>query len=339
MKDSTNKDKKKSNKMEGYSKYKRKPGDVIQTIISKSSVLPIMIPLWIIFALSTPAFGTMRNLQTLLAATAVIAVAAIGETLILLTAGIDVSVASVVACSAILSAYLMELLGGNVIVGILVALGVGLVFGLFNGFFVSKLGLTPFVLTLGTHLIARGVAFTISKGYAIRAPEAVRKFGRVDWIGLPSIAVISIILMLIFEFLLTQTTWGRYVTMVGANANASRYVGIRKTHIIASVYIIAGCLSGVAGFLSVINLGAAIPGVGDPILLTIIGGVILGGTSMFGGTGSIFKTAMGVLLLATLTNGLNLLGYDFYDQLIAQGIVIVIGTTLTVKFGQEQQPV
>lgn len=312
--------------------------DLIRTVISKSSVLPILIPLWVVFAVSTPAFATMRNIQTLLAATAVVAVVAIGETLILLTAGIDISVASVVACSAIVSAYVMESSDGNVLLGILVALGVGLLFGIFNGFFVAKVGLTPFVLTLGTHLIARGIAFTISKGYAIRAPELVRKFGRADWFGLPAIAVIAIALMLLFGFILSNTTYGREVILVGANASAAKYVGIRKTRIIASVYIIAGFLSGLAGFLSIANLGAAIPGVGDPILLTIIGGVILGGTSMFGGIGSMGKTAMGVLLLATLTNGLNLLGFDFYDQLIAQGIVIVIGTALTVRFGQQQQP-
>jgi ribose transport system permease protein len=310
----------------------------LQTLISKASLLPFLIILWVVFAISTPSFATFRNLHTLLAATAVIAVAAIGETLILLTAGIDISVASVIACSAILSAYVMDLTGGSIVIGILVALGVGLVFGLFNGFFVSKLGLTPFVLTLGTHLIARGIAFTVSKGYAIRAPELVRKFGRSDIFGLPSIAIIAIVLMLVFGFILSNTTWGRHVMLIGANANAARYVGIRNPRIIASVYVLSGLLSGVAGFLSIANLGAAIPGVGDPILLTIIGGVILGGTSMFGGIGSMGKTAIGVLLLATLTNGLNLMGYDFYDQLIAQGIVIVIGTALIVKFGQEQQP-
>ena len=311
----------------------------MSTLISKASLFPFLIILWIIFASTSPSFATLRNVDTLLAATAVIAVAAIGETLILLMAGIDISVASVIACSAILSAYVMEQTDGNVVLGILVALGVGLVFGMFNGFFVARLGLTPFVLTLGTHLIARGIAFTVSKGYAIRAPEMVRKFGRADVFGIPSIAVIAIILMVFFGLILSKTTWGRHVTLIGANVNAARYVGIRKIWIIASVYILSGLLSGVAGFLSVANLGAAIPGVGDPILLTIIGGVILGGTSMFGGIGSMGKTAVGILLLATLTNGLNLLGYDFYDQLIAQGIVIVIGTALIVRFGHERQPV
>lgn len=304
-------------------------------VLSKSSVLPILIPLWVLFTLLSPAFGTWRNVETLLAVTAVVLTAAIGETLVLIIAGIDISVASVAACSGIVAATIMGP-QGEWWVGLLVALGVGFLFGVFNGFSVAKLGLTPFVLTLGTHLIARGIAFTVSKGIAVQVPQTIRTLGKTDWLGIPAISVIAIGVMVIFGFLLAQTTWGRYLYLLGTNRNAAQYVGIRRDLITASVYIVSGTLSGLAGFLAMANLGAAIPGVGDKILLTIIGGVILGGTSMFGGIGSMYRTAIGVLLLATLTNGLNLLGFDFYDQLIAQGVVIVIGTALTVRLGQEQ---
>lgn len=307
----------------------------LRALLSKSSVLPILVPLWIIFSLLSPTFATQRNLQTLLAATAVVAVAAVGETLVLITAGIDISVASVAACSGIVAAAVMGV-EGEWWVGLLVALVVGLLFGLFNGFSIAKLGLTPFVLTLGTHLVARGIAFTISKGIAIPVPEAIRTFGKTNWFGIPAIAVIAILTMMVFGVLLARTTWGRHLYLLGANPNAARYVGIRQGLIVTSVYTVSGMLSGLAGFLAMANLGAAIPGVGDKILLTIIGGVILGGTSMFGGIGSMQRTAMGVLLLATMTNGLNLLGFDFYDQLIAQGLVIIAGTALTSRLGQEQ---
>jgi ribose transport system permease protein len=149
--------------------------------------------------------------------------------------------------------------------------------------------------------------------------------------------VIAIILLILFQFLLTQTTWGRYVYLLGANRNTARYVGIRERIIGGSVYLLTGILGGLAGFLSLANLGAAVPGIGDTILLSIIGGVILGGTSLFGGEGSIWQTAVGVLLLATLTNGLNLLGFDFYDQLVAQGLVIIVGTAMTVFFWRERR--
>lgn len=307
----------------------------LKVLLSKSSVLPILIPLWILFSLLSPTFATQRNLQTLLAATAVVAVVAVGETLVLIIGGIDISVASVAACSGIIAAAVIGV-EGDWWVGVGVALVVGLFFGLFNGFSIAKLGLTPFVLTLGTHLVARGIAFTVSKGIAIPVPEAVRTFGKTNWLGIPAIAVIALLTMMVFGFLLTQTSWGRHLYLLGANPNAARYVGIRQGLIVTSVYTISGILSGLAGFLAMANLGAAIPGVGDKILLTIIGGVILGGTSMFGGIGSIQRTAMGVLLLATMTNGLNLLGFDFYDQLIAQGLVIITGTAMTARLGQEQ---
>jgi ribose/xylose/arabinose/galactoside ABC-type transport system permease subunit len=246
-------------------------------------------------------------------------------------------VASVAACSGVIAAAVMGR-DGDPLVGLLVALGVGLAFGTFNGFSVAKLGLTPFVLTLGVHLVARGIAFTVSEGIAIPVPQAIRQFGRAEWWGIPAIAVIAMIMLVLFGILLAKTSWGRYIYLLGTNPNAARYVGIRSQWVKASVYILAGLLSGLAGFLAVANLGAAIPGVGDKILLTIIGGVILGGTSMFGGVGSIARTAAGVLLLATLSNGLNLLGFDFYDQLIAQGVVIIVGTTMVIRFGREVQP-
>lgn len=309
--------------------------NIFLRLLSKSSILPILLLLWIIFAILSPAFGTLRNVQTMLAATAVVAVAAIGETLVLISAGIDLSVATVAACSAVLAAKAMES-NGNPLIGLIVALGIGVIFGIVNGLSVAKLGLTPFVLTLGTHLIARGIAFSVSKGYAIRAPKVIRQFGNTKWLGLPAIAVIAIGMLLIFGFLLARTNWGRYVYLLGSNESAARYAGIRCVWVKTSVYVIAGLLSGLAGFLSIANLGAAIPGVGDTILLTIIGGVILGGTSLFGGFGSMARTVVGVLLLQTLANGLNLLGFDFYDQLIAQGVVIVIGTGLIVRLGKDQ---
>lgn len=310
----------------------------IADLLSKASVIPILIPLWIIFALLTPAFATWTNAKTVLAVSAVVTTVAVGETLILLTGGIDLSVATVVSCSAVLAATVMGP-EGDPFAGLMIALLVGLAFGLVNGFAVAVIGVTPFVLTLGTYLIARGIAFSVSEGIAVRVPRAIRDFGKVDVLGIPSIALVAIAVLVIFGFLLSKTTWGRYVYLLGSNEEASRYVGIRRQLVKASVYIIAGVLSGLGGFLSIANLGVAIPGVGDKILLTIIGGVILGGTSLFGGEGSMWRTALGVLLLSTLTNGLNLLGFEFFDQLVAQGIVILLGTSLAVRLGRDTQAV
>jgi ribose transport system permease protein len=288
--------------------------------------------LWVLFALLAPAFPTARNINALLGVSAVVAIAATGQTLVLLTGGIDLSVATVVSCSAVLAANFTGK-EGNPLVALVIALLVGLAFGLANGFAVGWLGLTPFVLTLGTHLVARGIAFSVSQGIAVRAPSVLGELGRTDIAGIPVIALVAIAVMAMFGFLVSRTTWGRYVYLAGSNEQAARYVGVRLRPVKASVYVITGILGGLAGFLSIANLGVALPGVGDTILLTIIGGVILGGTSLFGGEGSMWRTALGVLLLATLTNGLNLLGFPFYDQLVAQGLVILVGTGLIVRLG------
>jgi ribose/xylose/arabinose/galactoside ABC-type transport system permease subunit len=306
------------------------------SFFSKLSILPILIPLWIVFAILSPNFATVANAQTLLAATAVMATAAVGETLVLLTAGIDISAGTVVSASAVIGATAMAHTG-DPFIGLVVAVGVGLAFGLFNGFSVAVLGLTPFVLTIGTYLIARGIAFSISQGIAVPGtPEAVANLGTTEVLGIPAIALIAIAVMVIFGLLLSQTTWGRDIYLLGSNEPAAKYVGIRRILVKWSVYTIASTLSGLAGFLSIANLGVAIPGVGDTILLPVIGGVILGGTSLFGGEGSMWRTALGVLLLASLTNGLNLLGFAFYDQLIGLGIVIIAGTGMMVRFSQSR---
>jgi ribose/xylose/arabinose/galactoside ABC-type transport system permease subunit len=302
-------------------------------LLSRTSVIPILVPLWIAFASLSPAFATAQNARAILAVSAVVTAAATGETLVLLTGGIDLSVATVVSCSAVVAA---NFTGGegSPWAAALIAVLVGLAFGLVNGFAVGWLELTPFVLTLGTQLVARGIAFTISQGIAMKAPPALGDFGRADVLGVPAIALIAIAVLVLFGFLVSNTTWGRYVYLLGSNEEAARYVGVRRRLIKASVYVITGLLGGLAGALSLANLAVALPGVGDTILLTIVGGVIVGGTSLFGGEGSMWRTALGVLLLTTLTNGLNLLGFPFYDQLVAQGLVILMGTGLIVRLGR-----
>jgi ribose transport system permease protein len=135
---------------------------------------------------------------------------------------------------------------------------------------------------------------------------------------------------------MTQTTWGRQVMLVGSNVDAARFSGIHVPWVTFSVYLFSGALGGIAGFISIANLGNAIPGVGDTLLLIIIGAVVLGGTGMAGGEGSIGRTVLGVAILAILTNGLNLIGIPFYDQLIIQGVLIFIGTWMATRFGNRR---
>lgn len=304
----------------------------LRSLSTTYPTVPIILVLLVLFSIAAPYFLTGGNMQTIMSANAVILIAAVGQTVVLLTGGIDLSVSTVISASAVVAGVVMAATG-NVVLGLLVALGVGLLFGMLNGVLVGYFGLTPFITTMGTQLIARGIAFVLSQGIAVKGtPSWMIEFGFASFLGVPTIVYVAILCLVIVGLFLTQTIWGRQVILLGSNRNSARYSGIHTKKIEASVYALSGLLAGVAGFISIASLGNALPGVGDTILLMIIGGVVLGGTSMNGGEGSVSRTILGVGLLAILSNGLNMIGIPFYDQLIIQGILIFVGNGLAVKF-------
>jgi len=296
--------------------------------------VPIVLALLAAFSLLSPYFLTAGNIEAALASNSVVLIASVGMTLVLLTGGIDLSIATVISVSAVMSGLVMGATD-NVPLGFLVAAAVGATFGAVNGALIGVFGLAPFITTMATGLIARGLAFVYSEGVAIKGtPYWMLDFGFMSFLGIPAVAWVALLIVVLAAIVLSQTTWGREVMLVGSNRNAAIHAGISARTVEFSVYFVAGVLSGVAGFVSIANLGNAIPGVGDTLLLIIIGAVVLGGTSMNGGEGSILRTVIGVALLATLTNGLNLLGIPFYDQLIVQGILIFLGTWLASTFSR-----
>jgi ribose transport system permease protein len=298
--------------------------------------IPIIVLLLVGFSSLSPFFLTSGNVESIMVSNSVIMIAAIGMTVVFLTGGIDLSIATVVSASAVIAGTVMAQTD-SVFLGSVTAIGVGLSFGLLNGFLIGYCKLNPFITTMGTQLIARGIAFLISKGIAIAGtPYSILDFSFLTFMGIPAVAWIAFAITAVMIVALGFTSWGRHVYLLGANRSAARYTGIKAERTEASVYVVAGVLAGIAGMISIVNLGNAIPGVGDTILLIIIGGVVLGGTSMFGGEGSIFRTLLGVAILAVLTSGLNLLGIPFYDQLIIQGALIFIGNGLAMKLSRER---
>lgn len=295
--------------------------------------IPIILMLAVAFSLFSPYFATGGNIEAMLGANAVVLIAAVGMTFVFLIGGIDLSIATVISASAVVSGLIMAQTD-SVSLGILAAITVGAGFGAVNGILIGYFKLTPFITTMATQLIARGVAFVLSQGIAVKGtPYALLDFGFMGFLGIPAVTLVGLGIIVISVFALTFTTWGRHVMLVGSSANAARYSGINVKWTEFSVYLVSGILAGIAGFVSIANLGNAIPGVGDTLLLIIIGAVVLGGTGMEGGEGSVERTVLGVILLAVLTNGLNLVGIPFYDQLIIQGILIFVGTWLAMKFG------
>ncbi|WP_353533644.1 ABC transporter permease [Cognatishimia sp. WU-CL00825] len=285
------------------------------------------------FSLLSPYFLTTGNFEAMLGANAVVLIAAIGMTVVFLAGGIDLSISTVISASAVIAGIVMAETD-NVTLGLITAVIVGISFGALNGVLIGYFRLTPFITTMATQLIARGIAFVLSHGIAVKGtPYWMLDFGFMVWVGIPAVTLVALGVVLASGIAMSQTKWGRHVMLVGSNVEAARHAGINTQFIQFSVYLFAGALAGVAGFISIANLGNAIPGVGDTLLLIIIGAVVLGGTGMNGGEGSVERTLLGVAILAILTNGLNLVGIPFYDQLIIQGVLIFLGTWLAMRLG------
>lgn len=298
--------------------------------------IPIILFMIIAFSFFSPHFFSARTAQTIMSKNTVVLIAAIGETCVLLIGGIDLSVSTVISVSAVLSASVMNPTG-NIFLGVITAICVGLIFGLINGIMIGYFKMTPFITTMGTQLIAKGIAFVVSQGIAIpKTPKSLMMFGFHNLFGIPYIMYIGVALVIIFSILLLQTTWGRHILLVGNNKVTAEYTGINTKKVEMSAYVVSGLLAGIAGFISIISLGFAIPGVGDTLLLTIIGGVVIGGTSMTGGEGSVIRTFIGIALLAILSQGLDYLHVEFYDQLIILGILIFVGNSLATELTSKQ---
>lgn len=306
------------------------------TYLKSYPAIAMIAVLFTSFSLLSPYFLASGNIEAMLGANAVVMIAAVGMTIVFLAGGIDLSISTVISVSAVASGLVMAATD-NVASGAITALLVGLAFGALNGVLIGYFKLTPFITTMATQLIARGLAFVLSAGIAVRGtPYWMLDFGFMLWFGIPAVTIVALLVVVLLGFTMSQTTWGRHVMLVGSNPEAARFSGINVRLTTFSVYLCSGALGGVAGFMSIANLGNAIPGVGDTLLLIIIGAVVLGGTGMTGGEGSVGRTVLGVAILAILTNGLNLIGIPFYDQLIIQGVLIFLGTWMASKLGQRR---
>jgi ribose transport system permease protein len=286
----------------------------------------------------TPGFGSWANIQNLLGSMSVLAIAAIGATLVFLVAGIDLSIGSTIALSSVVAAIVTRDTG-IVGLGLLTAIGVGLLVGLVNGLCIGYAGLQPFVLTLGILLAAQAVAYIAAAAAAGgggtaasvgQLPPEVLAFGQSTLLGIPATFIIAFVLFLVFAVVLARTAFGRRFYFVGANAMASRFNGLSVPRGKFFAYAIAGTLGGIAGFVLMTRLGAGTATAGDTLLLQIIAATVIGGTSLFGGIGGVWRTLVGVFLITGVTNALGLLGMPSWNQQIIVGAVVIFGSGLAV---------
>jgi ribose transport system permease protein len=285
-----------------------------------AGLLALCVALWA----ATPHFATVSNLVNVVEQSAIIGIVAVGMTFVILTGGIDLSVGSIVALSGVALGTAHEA-GLPIAAAAGVGLAVGLACGLGNGALITFGRLPPFIATLGMMSVARGVALMLSDGRPISGyPASFRALATGHVFGIPLPVILMLAIYAIAHFLLTRTLLGRYTYAIGGNEEASALSGINVRAYKTAAYAIAGLLAAVTSLLLVARLNSAQPIAGIMYELDAIAAVVIGGTSLLGGSGSVIGTLIGALIMGVLRNGLNLLGVSSYLQQVAIGTVIIV---------------
>jgi ribose transport system permease protein len=315
-----------------------------QPIVKPFVALLIMV---IVMTFLSENFATSDNFFNVMRQVSVNLCISVGMTLVILTGGIDLSVGSVLALSGAVAAGLMKngiaLEGPGIFIGftfwgcILVALLIGAILGAFNGLMITRFKLPPFVATLGMLTIARGLTMLYTKGFPITGLGKGFSYLGTGWFaGVPMPVWIAIVVVIIFAFYMKKTRNGRYIFAIGGNEKASLLSGIKVNKVLLLVYIMAGLLAAVAGLLVTARLDSAQPNAGSGYELDAIAAVVIGGTSMSGGKGSIAGTVVGALIIGVLNNGLVLLNVSPFWQQVIKGFVI-IGAVILDKYSSKNK--
>ncbi len=280
------------------------------------------------FASQSDRFLTGENLSLVLQQVAVVGVIAIGQTLVILTAGIDLSCGMVMALGGIVMTKFAVELGMPAPLAVLCGIGVTMLFGLANGLLVTKVKLPPFIVTLGTMNIAFAITQLYSNSQTVTdLPAFMTVLGETFSLGGTQVAwgtVLMIVLYGLAWFVLRETAAGRHVYAVGNNPEATRLVGIPTMKVLLGVYVLAGLFYGIASLLSVARTGVGDPNAGQTENLDAITAVVLGGTSLFGGRGMIIGSLVGALVVGVFRNGLTLMGVSSIYQVLVTGILVIL---------------
>ena len=284
----------------------------------------VFLAICIILSLISPQFLTISNWTIIITQVSINALLAFGVTFVIITGGIDLSLGSIVAVSGVTAAMLAHPNTYPLIVPILAALFAGLLIGAFNGFMITKSKIAPFIVTLGTMTIGRGLALILSDGRPVsNLSDSFVFIGSGKLLGLPILILILVIMFIICSVILNKTTLGRYIYALGGNEQAARASGIMVTRVKMMVYSISGVLAGLAGILLTSRITTGQPNAGAGFELDAIAAVVIGGTSTSGGKGSIGGTMIGVLLIGVINNSLDLLNVSSYYQQVVMGLIII----------------
>lgn len=286
-----------------------------------------------ILSVTTPVFLRPQNAINVVRQASPMIIMAVGMTAVVLTAGIDLSVGAVLTLSSVLAAFVLKT-NLPLVVGPVVGLAVGVFCGLLNGLMVSFIGLPPFIATYGMMWVAQGLALVFMKGNIIHDFDPTFRFiGAGSLAGLPMPVVLMLATVGLGSLTLRYTRWGHHVYAVGGNREAARSAGVPIQRTLVLAYALSGLLTAFAGLIYIARLNAAEQGTGDPLLLPTIAAVCIGGTSLFGGRGSVVGTVLGALIMMLLLNAMNLWGISSLWQSFAVGGLIILAVLVDTWFG------
>ncbi|PMQ01960.1 MAG: ribose ABC transporter permease [Dictyoglomus sp. NZ13-RE01] len=288
--------------------------------------------LFLFFSLASPNFLTFENVIAIILATCVNGMLALGVTFVIITGGIDLSIGTVMTLSAVMSGVFITFWRLPVIIGVIGGIATGMLCGFINGIVISKMKLPPFIATLGMMMIAKGLALVISGCRPIYYSDApsfneiamgslINKI--IPSADIPNAILIFILSIIIAYILLTKTALGRYDFAIGSNEEAARLSGLNVDKWKTIIYILCGMFVGMGGVLMASRLNSAQPALGQGYELDAIAAVVIGGTSLRGGEGSIIGTVIGALIMSTLTNGLRILSVPQEWQIVVSGIIVI----------------
>ena len=335
-----------STEMQAASRTHRSAGAAARTVLLllRARAILVLLALLVLFSVLAPEFLTANNLSILTKHVAITALLAIGMTFVVLTGGIDLSVGSIAGLGGMVAGYLLTQgisLGGPVhyppvVLVILITICACMVVGVLNGWLVARAGVAPFIATLGTLYIARGAALLISNGKTFpdlggaagRGASGFPAFGQSFILHIPSPVWMMVLLFAMAWVVAVKTPFGRHVYAVGGNERAARLAGIRVPGVKIATYVFSAFCAALVGLIIASQLEAAHPATGESFELNAIAAVVLGGTSLMGGRGSVTGSLIGAFVIGVLADGLVMLGVSEFWQMVIKGAVIVLAVGL-----------
>ena len=302
------------------------------SIIDKFGIAIALLIEVIIFSLFSPYFFTSENILNVSLQVSITAIIAVGMTFVILTSGIDLSVGALVAFTGVVTTSILKL-DSPLAVNFLLMIGVGLLLGTMSGalagIFITRFNITPFIVTLALMTIWRGASYMFTDGRPVWGlPEQFSLLGSGRFMQIPYPTIIMLIIYGTAYVILHRTRFGRYIYAVGGNKEAARLAGINTNRILMSVYMMCGALSSLSGILLASRMNSGQPNAGLMYELDVIAAVVVGGTSLFGGRGTVVGTFIGAMLIGVLRNGLNLLNVNSYVQQVIVGVVILLAVLM-----------